>query len=291
MNRKRIYKTLASVPHSKHYLKRYFRFIIKCQYSNTILPSGSYLERHHILPSSMFPDFKDLNLHPWNKASLTPRQHFIAHHMLARAFGYKMWYAFHMMCYAQKGERRYKVGSRIYEELKGKLTVTDETKEKISKTMKNIMTDDMRKARSDSAKRLKHKEETKARIGDAHRNKQVSEETRKKISRANTGRKHSKESIQKRVSSRAGYTHSDETRKKISESLKKNMTKEARERISNSLKGHDVSEETRRKTSESIKKNLPEYTCPHCNKIGKGNAMKLHHFDNCKYKVAEDHIY
>lgn len=25
-----------------------------------------------------------------------------------------------------------------------------------------------------------------------------------------------------------------------------------------------------------------QYTCPHCNKIGKGNAMLRHHMDNCK---------
>lgn len=27
-----------------------------------------------------------------------------------------------------------------------------------------------------------------------------------------------------------------------------------------------------------------EYHCPHCNKIGKGNTMKKHHFDRCKEK-------
>ena len=27
-----------------------------------------------------------------------------------------------------------------------------------------------------------------------------------------------------------------------------------------------------------------EYTCPHCNKVGKGGGMKRYHFDNCKLK-------
>ena len=27
-----------------------------------------------------------------------------------------------------------------------------------------------------------------------------------------------------------------------------------------------------------------KYTCPHCGKKGTGNAMKQHHFDNCKNK-------
>ena len=28
------------------------------------------------------------------------------------------------------------------------------------------------------------------------------------------------------------------------------------------------------------------HTCPHCNKIGKSNAMFLHHFHNCKLKPS-----
>lgn len=29
---------------------------------------------------------------------------------------------------------------------------------------------------------------------------------------------------------------------------------------------------------------LPDVQCPHCNKIGAGNAMKQYHFDRCKLK-------
>jgi len=28
----------------------------------------------------------------------------------------------------------------------------------------------------------------------------------------------------------------------------------------------------------------PIVTCPYCGKVGKGNAMLQHHFDNCKLK-------
>ena len=29
-------------------------------------------------------------------------------------------------------------------------------------------------------------------------------------------------------------------------------------------------------------KNKPSFTCPHCDKVGKGNVMYRYHFDNCK---------
>jgi hypothetical protein len=48
--------------------------------------------------------------------------------------------------------------------------------------------------------------------------------------------------------------------------------------------GKTKSDISKKKTSESVKKSLPTYVCDICNKEGKGNAMKLYHFENCKYK-------
>lgn len=44
------------------------------------------MEDHHILPKSLFPQFKDFKLSPWNRIRLTPRQHFIAHRILCEVF-------------------------------------------------------------------------------------------------------------------------------------------------------------------------------------------------------------
>jgi hypothetical protein len=44
----------------------------------------------------------------------------------------------------------------------------------------------------------------------------------------------------------------------------------------------------REKASETRKRNnkqLPLQTCPHCGKEGRGNSMKMWHFDNCKFKT------
>jgi len=81
-----IYKLLASKPHNPHYLNRYITFIKQCQQKN--VGYEGYVERHHICPKAddMFPEYEDFRLHPWNKAPLTPRQHFIAHLMLWKSF-------------------------------------------------------------------------------------------------------------------------------------------------------------------------------------------------------------
>lgn len=68
----------------------------------------------------------------------------------------------------------------------------------------------------------------------------------------NRGKKLTKEAIEKRTKSRAGYRPSEETKQKM------------------------------RQAKEGITQ--PELTCPHCAKVGKGNAMHRWHFTNCKNK-------
>jgi hypothetical protein len=81
-----IYSILTSKPHNHHYLNRYITFINQCQQKN-ICYKGS-IENHHICPKAddMFPEYKNFKENPWNKATLTPRQHYIAHIMLWKIF-------------------------------------------------------------------------------------------------------------------------------------------------------------------------------------------------------------
>ena len=52
------------------------------------------------------------------------------------------------------------------------------------------------------------------------------------------------------------------------------------------LKTGPQSEETKNKRSITMKGcSQPTFECPHCNKIGKSNAMKRWHFDNCKENI------
>jgi group I intron endonuclease len=81
----------------------------------------------------------------------------------------------------------------------------------------------------------KHTEETRKKISDVMKGKQISEETRQKIGKGNKG-----------------HSVSEETRKKISEGNKnKIVSEETRRKQSIALKGHSVSDEQIQKQKET----------------------------------------
>lgn len=94
-----IYAILSSKPHNKHYLDRYFNFILAYGQANSSLPYDVYTEKHHICPKAkdLFPEYKSFRECPWNKVILTARQHFIAHWMLWKAYGGSQTQAFWLM--------------------------------------------------------------------------------------------------------------------------------------------------------------------------------------------------
>lgn len=85
-----ILSILNSKPNNYHYLLKYYNFINKCIEINSTknLEELIYVENHHILPKSkdMFPEYKSFKNYPWNKATLTYRQHIIAHILLWKAY-------------------------------------------------------------------------------------------------------------------------------------------------------------------------------------------------------------
>lgn len=102
-----ILNALKSLDGNPHYINRYFKFIESCRES-----SEGYTEGHHILPRSLFKQYESES---WNIIELTARQHFVAHIMLAKAYGGSMWAALHMMSNCnQDGKRTYKFTSRLY---------------------------------------------------------------------------------------------------------------------------------------------------------------------------------
>jgi group I intron endonuclease len=138
---------------------------------------------------------------------------------------------------------------------------------------------------------------TKEKLRKANLEKKLTEKTKAKIAIANTGRFPSEETKAKLRESRSkqkppmlGKKISDETKKKISDTKKGEK---------NPFFGKNHSEETKlkfkdrpvvrhwlgKKLSDQHKAHLIlEKTCPHCSKIGKGNAMIRWHMDNCKSK-------
>ena len=90
-----------------------------------------------------------------------------------------------------------------------------------------------------------------------------------------------------------GKTHTDDAKERIiqgnKEWLKTDEGKAAKKlqakNLSKRMKGVPKTEEQKKKMSDAAKarcKNNPVLICPHCQKEGKGNAMKQWHFKNCK---------
>ncbi|KKK66309.1 hypothetical protein LCGC14_2965410, partial [marine sediment metagenome] len=102
---------------------------------------------------------------------------------------------------------------------KGK-SLSQETKEKISKTLKE-------KYKNGSLIHpmlgKTHTDEVKLKIAESNKTREYSEETKKKISESNKGKKRSNEFKARMAEIQLGKKHSDETKKKLSESHKGNF--------------------------------------------------------------------
>ena len=124
-----IFTVLSSKPHSERFLNRYIKFIEYCQ----SLPSDrdDQFARHHICPKSkdMFPEYSSFKTNQWNKISLTPREHNIAHYLLWKTYrNSSISNAFWRM---QKN-RDNRLFSRVYAQL---CTEKSEYQSKLMKTM------------------------------------------------------------------------------------------------------------------------------------------------------------
>lgn len=110
MNDKNIHKILFSKPHNPHYLNRYWKFI---QLFKRQIKITGVTENHHICPKAndLFPEYKLLKKYNWNSVHLTKRQHWVAHWMLAKAYGNSQLIAFYRM--TKKSENR--ITSSVYE--------------------------------------------------------------------------------------------------------------------------------------------------------------------------------
>jgi hypothetical protein len=141
-------------------------------------------ERHHILPKSMGGTDKEDNF-----AYLTPKEHYVAHHLLWKIYkSEEMHYAFWLMVNkaSKDGTRNYSVTSRVYE------TAKLEHREQVSKIHKGkIRSEETRKKASESLKGKIpwnkgltgiHTKENLEMLSKIQRGRKDSEETRRKKS-------------------------------------------------------------------------------------------------------------
>jgi len=188
-----------------NYRHIYCKIISYAKSQNRIKGDGNYYEAHHILPKSLFPNWR---LRKSNIVLLTPREHFFCHQLLTKIYPCsEMIYAYFLMSHNGK----YKVTSRDYErskammgEMKRQQVFTDEHRAKISKALKG------RKITWDTSHEYVMTEEIRHKMKKAAQERAKSDEWRKKISETSKGRRWSDE--QKRKASESHKNLSDETR-------------------------------------------------------------------------------
>lgn len=269
---------------NNHYLNRYFKLI---KHFKEINFDNEITESHHILPKSIFPQYKSPKEFIWNIVKIPYREHLILHLVLSKCFNGKqkssMIFALRSMLGLPKNcKSRYVLkNSKYYNKLTNKYM-----KEYCRGKNHHSFGKKYRLGK-------KHSEETKKLISEIHKGKKVSLETTKK--QQNTmikkygskglggslngmhGKTFNHTQKAKNLISKAhiGKIVSDETKLKISKAAKLRTLEQ------NPFFGKKHSEESLRKISET-KKNEIKLECPHCKKLASKGNSKRWHFDNCK---------
>ena len=220
------------------------------------MPIG-YYERHHIIPKSLGGTNKKENL-----VNLTAREHFICHWLLTKMVDdqnskWKMINALGFMIWGEnEKQQRYKINSRLYEQL--------------------------RKKHSEQKSWAQHGEK------NGFYGKQHSLETKQIMSEKAKGRTPWNKGKPFKGAGMTGKNHSYDTKQRLSE-IKKNFkhTEESKKKTSNKLKGIVRSEDTKKKMSNAKKGIVhPRKICEYCNKDTTVAMYKRWHGLQCKNYVS-----
>lgn len=144
------------------HLIRYLKFV---EFYKNNIRAKYKTEAHHILPKEYFPEFENLTENKWNCVNLPLRAHFIAHWMLARAIGGKMWRSFQLMGRIKKHKSRHYSKFRL---VAAEYNNEPEKVDKISKSVTKLWEDpEYRKRQSDSHKGYKPTEQQNRLISES----------------------------------------------------------------------------------------------------------------------------
>ncbi len=158
------------------YTKWYYSIIKNALSQERSRTKYTYFEKHHILPKSIFPEYKT---EKWNLVFLTAREHFIVHCLLVKMTEkrnrYKMSNALKWFTNNKIHKEIYS-NSRLYEKFSRYFNHSSETKEK----MKGLKSDSHKKKMKENHADFngkknpfygkKHKEESKEKIKNNHAN-------------------------------------------------------------------------------------------------------------------------
>lgn len=248
-----MYSSLYSINGVKEFVDEYVEFIESCK--GKALPE--YVEKHHILPKSLFPEFAKAKA---NIIKLSAADHFRAHMLLAKAFGGPMWVAANRLTHNQYGDRS--ISAEEYEIIKVNLSTA------VSERLKDEWSSGKRsKETISNASRLSWSENRDARVEAIRAS--INDDFRQK-SGAGAKASWGHEDIRARRLANMGKTMStDDYKAKHA----KNQSERMKDPVLRAKCGHNKG------------KVYPIVTCPHCNKTGGESGMKAKHFNNCKNRV------
>ena len=217
--------------------KRIYSQIIKNRLANP-LPESEYGQKHHILPKSLYPQYKNTKA---NIVKLTYREHYICHWLLTKIRPcQEMYNAFWRMNCCQNNLY---FNSYAYSEIRQKI---------INLKLGSHLSEETKKKMSESLTGRKFSEEHCQKISNANKNRVVTDETKKKISDGNKGKKLSEETKKKISEKGKGRIVTEQTKQKLSVANKGKNTGKV-----SPLKGKKLSEETKKKISEAKKGSVP----------------------------------
>ncbi len=185
-----------------------------------------YYEKHHIIPKCLGGTDKKENF-----VLFTPREHVIAHRLLWKANpdNYSLMWAYTRTVNSHKGlltSREVEKAKITKAEFMSNRVISDETKEKISKTLtgRKIPREIVEKTRA-KVRGQKRSQETKDKLRSARRELidsgwTMPEEARKKIGDATRGKKRSPEAVEKSRLAQIGKKLSEEHKKVLSDRQK-----------------------------------------------------------------------
>ncbi len=216
-----------------HYLSRYISIISKFKERNFLKKEHPGFHGHHIVPKCLSGTNEKKNL-----VTLSPREHYIIHHLLWKAFPKtNLTTAFKSMVHGFKHYHGNRITSRVYEQLCLDYYPINRERTR-ERNLGRKHSEESKLKMSESAKNKPPiSEETKQKMSESAKNRPpVSNETKKKLSESGTGRKFSEETRKKLSESSTGRKHSEETRKKLSENQKgRKHSEESRKRLANQI--------------------------------------------------------
>lgn len=159
--------------------------------------NGCIYEKHHILPKSLFPRWKNKDS---NLVLLTPREHYFCHQLLLKIYNCReMFFAFYIMSnkYNLTSSKQYEEAKNYFRSYLKDRKMSKATREKISRAAKGRRLSEEQKRKISESLKNRHalvSEEIRLKISKAvkaaYKKHPMSKETKMKLSLLNKGKNH-----------------------------------------------------------------------------------------------------